>query len=105
MLKSLMQKILVGPWVKNFTFKILSLLKLNFSTTVFDATYLRTTVFKADTGNNRKTANFTYGYLYAGLSKWKLLSNYEATFNLENVNLLSNPNVNPKNRVAYEKNM
>ena len=35
-----------------------------------------------------------------GLSKWKLLSNYEATFNLENINLLSNPNVNPKNRVA-----
>ena len=25
------------------------------------------------------------------LSKWKLLSNYEVTFNIENVNLLSNP--------------
>ena len=37
-LKMLMQKILVGLWVKNFTFSILSLLKLNFSTTVFGAT-------------------------------------------------------------------
>ena len=37
-LKTLMQKILVGLWVKNFTFSILSLLKLNFSTTVFGAT-------------------------------------------------------------------
>ena len=26
-----------------------------------------------------------------GLSKWKLLSNYLVTFNIENVNLLSNP--------------
>ena len=34
---------------------------------------------------------------------WKLLTNYLATFNLENVNLLSKPNVNPKNRVAYKK--
>ena len=32
------------------------------------------------------------------------LSNSWATFNLENVNLLSNPNVNPKNEVAYKKN-
>ena len=40
-----------------------------------------------------------------GLSNWKLLSNNEATFNLENVNLLSNPNVNPKNGVAYKKNV
>ena len=37
-----------------------------------------------------------------GLSKWKLLSNYSATFNLENINLQSNPNVNPKNQVAYK---
>ena len=34
---------------------------------------------------------------------WKLLSNSKATFNLENVNLLNNPNVNPKNGVAYKK--
>ena len=33
---------------------------------------------------------------------WKLLSNFKATFNLENVNLLSNHNVNPKNGVAYK---
>ena len=32
-----------------------------------------------------------------------MLSNTEATFNLANVNLLSNPNVNPKNGVAYKK--
>ena len=37
-----------------------------------------------------------------GLSKRKLLSNYSATFNLGNTNLLSNPNVNPKNQVAYK---
>ena len=40
-----------------------------------------------------------------GLSKRKLLSNYWATFNLVNVNLLGNPNVNPKNGVAYKKNV
>ena len=40
------------------------MLKLNFSTTVFGATFLCTTVFRADTGN-KKTANFTYSYLYA----------------------------------------
>ena len=33
----------------------------------------------------------------------KLLSNSEATFNLENVNLLSNPNDNPQIGVAYKK--
>ena len=59
-----MQKILVGLWVKNFTFSILSLLKLNFSTTVFGATQLCATVFRADTSNNRQIANFTYRYLY-----------------------------------------
>ena len=37
-LKTLMQKIFVGLWVKNFTFSIVSSLKLNFSTTVFGAT-------------------------------------------------------------------
>ena len=40
-----------------------------------------------------------------GLSKRKLLNNYWATLNLVNVNLLSNPNVNPKNGVAYKNNM
>ena len=30
----------------------------------------------------------------------KLLSNSYATLNLENVNLLSNPNINPQNGVA-----
>ena len=33
------------------------------------------------------------------LKFWKL----QATFNLENVNLLSNPNVNPQNGVDYKK--
>ena len=37
------------------------------------------------------------------LSKWKLRSNYLATFNFENVDLLSNPNFNPKNGIAYSK--
>ena len=33
-----------------------------------------------------------------------MLSNPQATFNLGNVNLLSNPNINPKDGVAYNKN-
>ena len=37
-LKMLMQKILVGVWVKNFTFSNLISLKLNFSTAFFSAT-------------------------------------------------------------------
>ena len=53
-LKTLMQKILVGLWVKNFTFSFLSSLTLNFSTIVFGTTQLCTKVFRAETGNNRK---------------------------------------------------
>ena len=53
-----MQKILVGLWVKNHTFSILSSLNLNFSTTLFGTTYLCTIVFRADTGNNKKIVNF-----------------------------------------------
>ena len=34
-----------------------------------------------------------------------MLSNSYRTFNLENVNLLSNPNINPKSGIAYKKNM
>ena len=49
-----------------------------------------------DTGNNRKIAQNC-------LKFWELLSNSFATFSLENVNLLSNPNVNPKNGIAYIK--
>ena len=105
-----MQKILVGLWVKNLTFSMLSLLKLNFSTTFFGTTQLCAIVFREDTGNNRKV-NFTFSCLYArsikvvGLLKfWKLLSNSSATSNLENVNLLSKPTVNIKNgAVAYKK--
>ena len=41
--------------------------------------------------------------IFLKLKLSKLLSNSQATFNLENVNLLSNPNVNPKNGVAYKK--
>ena len=40
MLKTLMQKLLIGLWVKNSTFSILSSLKLNFSTTFFDTRQL-----------------------------------------------------------------
>ena len=64
-----MQKILVGLLVKNFTFSILSSLKLNFSATLLhnliaqlDCVQL---VFRADTGNDRKVVNFTYSCLYA----------------------------------------
>ena len=46
----------------------------------FCATVLCTTVFRADTGNNRKIANFTYSYLYARPIKREiakqLLSNF-----------------------------
>ena len=55
-LKTLLQKILVRLWVKEFTFSIFSSLKLNFSTAVFDTTQLCTIVFRVDTGNNRKLA-------------------------------------------------
>ena len=53
-------------------------------------------VFITDTGNNRKSVNFTYSWLYA-------FGNRKATpnFNIENVNLLSNPHVNLKYEVAY----
>ena len=57
-------------------------------------------VFREKTGNNRKIVNFTYGCIYAF---WKLLSNSYTAFNLENVNLLSNRNVNLKIGVAYKK--
>ena len=59
-LKTLMQKTLVGAWVKNFTFSILSSLNLNFSTTFL----LCAVVFRADTGNNRKIVSFTFSCLY-----------------------------------------
>ena len=76
----LMKKILVGLRVKSFTFSILSLLKLNFSTTVFGITELCATVFRADTGNNRKIVSFTYSCLYARPIKVEiarqLLSNF-----------------------------
>ena len=52
-LKTLMQKILHGL-CKKFTFSISSLLKLNFSTTVFGTTQLCTSVFRTDTGNIEK---------------------------------------------------
>ena len=41
-----------------------SLLKLNFSATVFSTTSLCTILFGAGTGNNRKIVNFTYSCLY-----------------------------------------
>ena len=67
-----------------------------------------------------KFVNITYSCLYARPVKvviklpvfgtnvlkskfWKSLSNSQATFNLENVNFPSNPNVNSKNGVAYKK--
>ena len=56
-----MQKILGGLLVQKFTFSILSSLNQNFPTTVFNTTYLRTIVFRADVGNNRKTVAFMPG--------------------------------------------
>ena len=64
-LKMLMQKILVGLWVKNFTFSTFSSLKLNLSTIVFCSMQLCTIVFRADTGNIRKIVDFTYSCLYS----------------------------------------
>ena len=53
-LKTLLQKNLVRLLVKNFTFWIISLQKLNFSTTLFGPTSFCTILFRADAGNNRK---------------------------------------------------
>ena len=69
-LKRLMQTSLVGLWVKNFTFSMLSSLKLNFSTTVFSITGLCTVVFMGDSGNDRKIVNLDIVALMLDLSKW-----------------------------------
>ena len=69
-LKRLMQTSLVGLWVKNFTFSMLSSLKLNFSTTVFSITGLCTVAFMGDTGNDRKIVNLDIVALMLDLSKW-----------------------------------
>ena len=53
MLKMPLQIILVKLLVKIFTFSVFNLLKLNFSTTVFD-TALLWVLFRVDTGNIRK---------------------------------------------------
>ena len=51
-----------------------------------------------------KNFNFTYSCLYATPIKVEnLLSSSFVTFNLENVNLLSSFNINPKNGLAYKK--
>ena len=65
-----MQTSLVGLWVKNFTFSMLSSLKLNFSTTVFSITGLCTVVFMGDSGNDRKIVNLDIVALMLDLSKW-----------------------------------
>ena len=61
-----MQKSLVGLWVKNFTFSILSLLS-EISPKLFLRLFfeLCTIVFRADIGNNRKIVNFKYSCFYA----------------------------------------
>ena len=42
---------------------------------------------------------------FSKLKIWNLLSNSQVTFDLENVNLLSYPEVNPKNGVAYKQSV
>ena len=34
---------------------------------------------------------------------WKLVSSSEVTFKIQNLNLLTKPNFNPKNEVAHKK--
>ena len=34
---------------------------------------------------------------------WKFVSNSEVTFKIHNLNLLTKPNFNPKNKVAHKK--
>ena len=63
------------PWLKNFTFWMLSLLKLNFSATVSGTTSLCTIVFRACTGNYRKIVNFTYSCLCASSIKMVSVDN------------------------------
>ena len=101
-LKTLIQKILFGLWVRNFNFSILSSLKLNFSHNCFWHSLI---VYNSigngkNNGKDRQCVHFTF---MPGLSKWKLLSNSWAIFNLENVNLLSNPTFTFKNGVTYKK--
>ena len=117
-----MQKILFALWVKNFTFSILSSVKLNFSWTVFGTTWLCTIVFRADTGNNRKIVYFTYSSLCARSMKVVSVDKYNKKqslekflkskileigkhliSNLENVNMLSSPNFSLRNGVASKK--
>ena len=81
MLKTLMQKILVGL-SKNFTVSISSLLKLNFC--FWHNLY--TIVFRADMVRIEKMLILHIVALMLGLTKWKLLSN---------------PNVNPQKGIAY----
>ena len=50
---------MVGLWLKNFTFSVLSSLKLNFSTNFLDITCVATMVYRADTDNILKNVNFT----------------------------------------------
>ena len=63
---------------KKITFSIFKFAE-NFSTTAFGATF-GATIFRADTGNNRKIANFTYSPPYAKPIKLEiakqLLSNF-----------------------------
>ena len=54
-------------------------------------------VFRADTGNNRKIDNF---YAFGNCQ-----ATPKATFNLENINLLSNPNVHPKMKLLLKKRL
>ena len=63
-LKMLMQTILVGLWVKNFTFSILSSLKQNFHTTFFAQ-------LVNGAGNIRNIVNFSYPL--------KIYTNYQLT--------------------------
>ena len=107
-LKTLIQNILFGLWVTNFNFSILSSLKLNFSHNCFWHNLIVYNSIGNGKNNDKdgkimvKCVHFTFT---PGLSKWKLLSNSWATFNLENVNLLSNPTFTFKNGVTYKKNV
>ena len=78
--------------------KLTPILKVNFEWK-FDSISVKSVLCILKIYTNYKLPMFRTNFLK--LKFWKLLSNSRATFNLENVNLLSNPNVNLQNGLAY----
>ena len=91
-------------WVFNFFQKFCHFLFLNL---VFNESWLKlcitvkSVIFILKIYTNYKLPMFRTNFLK--LKFWKSLSNSQSTFNLENLNLLSNSNVNPQNGVVCKE--